>query len=487
MRCRWFILLITVTLACNAQAESKTKIHSITPAEIHSNPRVLRAYKTTNNIDEGFHDEERVASGSAVETVTNSLKSTSTQLDDWLAKGTSTDDVFKLLTLDKPSEGLLTNSKLTEWIHYMKLFNKANPKKQTSLIKTLTAHYGDEALVKMIDAAKQVPSTATFAKRLQTEQRQLWLTQGKSPDDVFALLKLNKAGDKIFTHPEVVTWANYVGDFNKANPDNPVSLFSTLATRFNDETLVPMLIAAKKNPSTEKIAVQVQAVQTKLWLKDEKRPEYVFNLLRLNREGRDIFKSPLFTAWVQYTDDFRKIYYGTDFTTIATLTKYYGDENLTRMILEALNSPSTANIAKRLEIEQLRNWYVQKFTPKDVFNALNLYSEGVKSFESPLYTVWTKYATYLSAAEPEHKVSILTNLLKVYSESNLVKVLRAGNKNPKTKEMTTKLEDELVDVWLEADRSWRDIYSLLRLDRIVDDNDPSRQLYHKFFKAYALS
>ncbi|KAG6955565.1 hypothetical protein JG688_00011821 [Phytophthora aleatoria] len=368
----------------------------------------------------------------------------------------------------------------------MKILNKANPKKQTSLIKTLTIHYGDEGLAKIIQAAKQIPSTASIAKRLQTEQLQRWITQGKSPDDVFALLKLDKAGQKVFTHPEVVTWAKYVDDFNKANPDKHVTLFSTFAARFNDETLVQMLIAAKKVPSTEKIAVQVQAVQTKLWLNTRKKPEDVFKLLRLNEEGPDIFKSPLFSAWVQYTDDFRKIYYGTELTTIATLTTKYDDEKLTKMILEALDTPSTANMAKRLETKQLRNWYNQKDSPKDVFEALNLYNEGVKAFESPLYTVWTKYATYLGAAEPIYKVSLLTNLLNIYGESNLLKVIRAGNKNPNTKKMATELQDELCNIWLSAERDPRDIYSLLRVDRVAPD-DPNRLLYIQYIKAYALS
>ncbi|KAG3086257.1 hypothetical protein PI124_g18278 [Phytophthora idaei] len=156
------------------------------------------------------------------------------------------------------------------------------------------------------------------------------------------------------------------------------------------------------------------------------------------------------------------------------------------MILEALYTPSTANMAKRLETEQLRNWYIQKDSPKDVFEALNLYNEGVKAFESPLYTVWTKYATYLGAAEPIYKVSLLTNLLNIYGESNLLKVIRAGNKNPNTKKMATELQDELCNIWLSAERDPRDIYSLLRVDRVAPD-DPNRLLYIQYLKAYALS
>ncbi|EEY63327.1 secreted RxLR effector peptide protein, putative [Phytophthora infestans T30-4] len=112
MRWHWVlhVLLVTVTLADYTDwRQKRTEIRPITPTDSVS--RLLRLYESSRG-----HEEERGVSAPAVETVVNSLKSASTQLDEWLAKGKSTDDVFKHLTLDVAVEDLLGNSKLTEWI-----------------------------------------------------------------------------------------------------------------------------------------------------------------------------------------------------------------------------------------------------------------------------------------------------------------------------------------------------------------------------------
>ncbi|KAK1941024.1 hypothetical protein P3T76_007730 [Phytophthora citrophthora] len=458
MRGHWLVLLVATTLVAIADCGL-------------NNQNALHFTGTEWN-------EERGISTSSVEAL---LKS-----DDWLKAGNSADDVFKLLALDNAAENLLANPKLREWITYMKAFNEKNPTKKTSLVATLTAHYGDDGLAKIVEAAKQVPSTATIAKRLQTEQIQRWLAQEKSTDKVFSLLKLDQAGDDVFLQPQIQTWVKYVEGFYKTDTNKEAALFSTLASRYSEESLVQLLINAKKVQSTEDLATRVQAVQTKLWLTSKKKPEYVFNLLKLNQEGYFILKSPLFTAWIQYTDEFRKLYYGTKLTAIATLTKFYDDEILSRMILAAMNSERMATMGKRLEMEQFRNWYIHGKSPKDVFKSLNLYQSGLKAFENPLYSVWTKYATYLGAAEPEYKVGLLTNLLTVYGEGNLLKVLRTANKEPSTKLIATEIQDELLKVWVKAQRDPTDIYSLLRVDK-VGPNDPNRLLYIEYVKAYAMS
>lgn len=213
-------------------------------------------------------NEERGITAAGDEELTNALKSkvSTQQLEGWLKGGQSTDDVFKLLTLDNAADDILANSQFQAWIDYMKLFNKENPKSQTTLIKTLTAHYGDDGLAKIIESAKQVPATAKRGTRLQTEQIHLWLAQEKTPDNVFSMMKLDKAGAELFKQPQAITWAKYVDAFNKANPDKKTTLFLGLTT-YDEETLVNMLIAAKKIPSTEDIAIRVQADLTQLWLK----------------------------------------------------------------------------------------------------------------------------------------------------------------------------------------------------------------------------
>lgn len=113
---------------------------------------------------------------------------------------------------------ILANPKLDEWITYMKAFNKKFPKKQTSLVTTLTTHYADDDLARMIQAAKKVPGTAKIAKRLEIEQIYRWLEHQKTPKEVFNLLKLDDVTVEPFLQPQMLTWAKYIDYFDKANP-----------------------------------------------------------------------------------------------------------------------------------------------------------------------------------------------------------------------------------------------------------------------------
>nr|KAH7499705.1 RxLR effector protein PSR2 [Phytophthora ramorum] len=487
MRLTCVILLAVAVLLENSDAASTpTEANMATPdtqAPTRSlidgwqdNPtkRRLWIHKAANN----KHDEERGVSIPKAD-----------KLDDLLQKGTSTDGVFKLLALDNAADDILGSPQLNAWISYMKRFNSKNPTNKASLIATLTAHYGDEALAKMIEAAKKVPTTAGFAKRVQTELVQRWLVAGETPDKVFALLKLDEAGAGLFAQPQVVTWAKYMDDFNMANPESKTTLFSALKKRYKDEeaTLVQMLIAAEKVPSTKGIATRVQAEQTKLWLTEGKEPLDVFKLLGLDEVGLTLLNSPLFSAWVKYTDDFRKIHYGTKLTTIATLRKYYDDYNLAKVLVDGMAStyPQTASLATRLETELLREWYMAVKPPMYVFKMLNLQTTGLKLFANPLYTIWTNYIAFFNKVDPEFKVNLLTMLTKELGEKKLSRVLIAAEKVPSTKDIATKLQKEQLKLWLAAERNPLDVYELLRVEKAAV-NSPNRLLYVEYIRAYAL-
>ncbi|KAG7389265.1 hypothetical protein PHYPSEUDO_010823 [Phytophthora pseudosyringae] len=367
----------------------------------------------------------------------------------------------------------------------MKLFNKENPTKKTSVIATLTAHYGDDGLAKIVEGAKQVRSSAALAKRVQAEQVQRWLVDGKTPTDVFALLKLDAAGAGLFTQPQVVTWAKYLDDFNKANPESATTLFSFLKTRYKEEPLVHMLLAAKKVPSTDKIAVRIQAEQTNLWLAMKKEPADVFKLLKLDDVGLPLLKSSLFDAWVKYTDDFRKEYFGTKLTTISILREFYRDDVLATMILTASksSSTSTSDLAKRLYTEQLRNWYLSKFAPEHVFKLLRLGTADVPLFENQLFNVWTKFMVYFGDLRPKEDISLLTVLMKVCSERDVSKVLVAAWDAPRTKPLATKLLGAQLDRWLVAQRDPVEVFFLLHVEGAAA-KDVRKLLYNKYRQSF---
>ncbi|ETL80638.1 hypothetical protein L917_18885, partial [Phytophthora nicotianae] len=91
-------------------------------------------------------NEERAVGTSAV---------SADHLQAWLKRGDTTNSVFKALQLQKVGDALLDSAQLTALIKYLKLFNEANPTKKTTLVATLTAHYGNQGLAKIIEAGQQ--------------------------------------------------------------------------------------------------------------------------------------------------------------------------------------------------------------------------------------------------------------------------------------------------------------------------------------------
>ncbi|KAG1706415.1 hypothetical protein DVH05_001563 [Phytophthora capsici] len=477
MQYQWLVVLAFIVLLSTTNAIS-------TPDILTANTlrKSIQHYRKLSSIYNDTATEERGVAGSTVESLTNSLKLTD-ELDELLNAGKSADDVFKLLSLDKVDD-LLGNSKLHEWIAYMKAFNQKTPSERTSIIATLTAHYGDDGVAKMIEAAKKVRTTSALAKRVQAEQTQRWLVDGKTPTQVFQLLKLDEAGTDLFTQPQIVTWAKYFEDFHKVKPNKEATLFTFLQPRYKEATLAHMLIAAEKIPATKSIATRVQAELTSLWLTNKVEPADVFKLLQLDEIGMPLLKDPVFNAWVKYTDDFHKFHFGTKLTTISVLSKFYQDDVLTKMILAASKHSSTSEIARRLYKEQQRNWYMSKFrAPEHVFQLLRLDQGDIPLLERPLFGTWTKYMVYYSDLRPKEDVSLLTVLNKVYKERDLSQILVEAYHVPRTKDLATNLLSSQLDRWLVAKKDPVEVFYLLRVEGATA-KDVRKLLYNKYRNAF---
>ncbi|ETP31863.1 hypothetical protein F442_19337, partial [Phytophthora nicotianae P10297] len=420
--------IMTDTLSFERRLDIPTKTNS-------------RSHETLEDTAED-EQEGRGVLPTTVESVAASLKITTEQLQSWLKGGSkSTDDVFKALTLDSAADAAIANPQLQTWIGYMKLFNKENPKQQTSLVTTLASHFKYHDLAKAIEAAKAVPQTVKFAKRLEFELIQRWLAQEKNPDEIFQLLKLDIMRYDLFEKPELFTWVKYMDDFNEMYPEKKTSLFARLSWLIPDESaLVDMLIKAKSIASTEKLALRVQEEQTKFWLQNGKTPEDLFTLLRLDKADGSLLENPIFDAWIKYADDFREMYPKISLDPIATIDDYYSIPKVATMIVEATVSPSTSKIAYRLNTEQYRDW-LNRFHPAEVFMKLELDRAGKNLFRSPLLVTWLKYVSFYS--KKRGKVSATSLLKQRFGKQQLDKMLQEAQKVPATEKIASGLLNSL--------------------------------------------
>jgi hypothetical protein len=274
----------------------------------------------------------------------------------WMSKD-SPAQYFTRLALDKQGNKLLESPELTTWINYMKLFNKDNPNRQTSLVAMLTKSYGDDGLVKILEAARKVPKTATTAKRLEAEQVQLWLKNEKTPNSVFQLLKLHLADDQLLTSPQLTTWLNYMKLFNREYPDKQTTLITTLSTNYGAKELAGMLMSAQKVSSTKDVATKLQTEQLKFWADKRILPDETFIYLGLDKTGDALLANPLFLTWVDYADSFLARGLNLKMAVIKTLDTHYTAGELAKMVKAAMKVPKTEAAAKRVEAEMFRAGY----------------------------------------------------------------------------------------------------------------------------------
>ncbi|EGZ15137.1 hypothetical protein PHYSODRAFT_445181, partial [Phytophthora sojae] len=134
-----------------------------------------------------------------------------------LRSGQSVDDVFKLLKFNDGVESLLTHPNVNEFVKFISRFSHQHPDKSTSLIKTFTTAYGDDVVSKMLQVAKQDPSTKARATQLQAQQMKVWRYEKLTPDDVFKLLKLDQAASNPLSNVNLDAWAAYLHLFNYLN------------------------------------------------------------------------------------------------------------------------------------------------------------------------------------------------------------------------------------------------------------------------------
>ncbi|KAF1791224.1 hypothetical protein GQ600_19271 [Phytophthora cactorum] len=155
---------------------------------------------------------------------------TNLNIQTWLLKGASIDDIFTQLSLKTAGSKIFEDPKFMTWVVYVTKAEKQNA--GDVILAKLMTQYTPDSLAAMIAAAKKVSSTESLARVLQAQQRQ---------------------------SPQFTTWASYVDEFNRNIPNKAVSMLTLLAKHYDDVDLGKMLEAAKKVPSTESIAAKLQS------------------------------------------------------------------------------------------------------------------------------------------------------------------------------------------------------------------------------------
>ncbi|OWZ01759.1 RxLR effector protein [Phytophthora megakarya] len=217
-------------------------------------------------------------------------------------KQKATGNLFKKFNVDKVESNLLDSIQYQNWVNSVnKVYKKNVQEGEVAMMTTLKAHFGDEAMRKLLIEANGFSSTMIKAKKLEEAQFTIWKTNGQSN-----------------------SWDKYSTTLAK-NPENTMLL--TLKTHFDDETLAKVLTTAREKSN---VASKGRKAEFDNWARSSETSDDVVKLLNLNDDSGNTFKNPGFRTWVTYVIklDEEKLY---DSVLTKLLTRY-DEKSLTKKI-----------------------------------------------------------------------------------------------------------------------------------------------------------
>ncbi|OWZ07667.1 RxLR effector protein [Phytophthora megakarya] len=396
------------------------------------------------------------------------------QLKIWNNAQTQTDDVFKLLQLNRAGRSPFKSPEFSVWTKY--LHDIKAPYQDKIILSTLSSHYTDDVVSQMLISARKRPETEEMATKLQLEQLQVWTSKGTPTDDVYNFLQLNRAGDKLFDTPEFALWVKYLDDRVVTYKDKIV--FSTLSAHYSDDVLSQMIVAAKKIPSTENIATKLQADQLRVWLSKEKSADDVFKLLQLNKADDKLFDSSEFTLWSKYLDDLGLDGVNKEKTIAASLSDNIPDESLLKLI-DTARITKNRNLAKKIEEAQYTRWLETNTHPDDIFVLYQLNTAGDNLIGNPRLKYWINYKDDFNNKNVLDKASTMKTFTDSYGDAQLAKIIIAAKGVKTTEKRATDLQREQLKYWLDNRTPTTKVYTWLGVSGTKHD-DPIRLLFREY-------
>ncbi|OWZ24719.1 Avirulence (Avh) protein [Phytophthora megakarya] len=373
MHFSYVLLAVTTILVATTQASVFDDNPDIVKFNAAAGERQVQRFLRKHNIAD---DEER-GIGEKLKGLIPTKGSEKT-LQRWADNNKAPKDALNRLNLGNAGTKLFEKSKFGKWVDYMKKVDEKNP--EGPMLAILMTKYSDDTLSKMIIAAKKVDNTKDIATKLQAEQLRVWGIQGKSADDVLGLLQLKTKGTlpNLRESPQFHSWLLYVR--GGKNPEE--TIVSTLSKYYNKDAVIKMF---KKKPSTQQSTTKILGGESQAWTDMRISADKAFNTLSISKEAGkldDIVRNPQFTSWTKQVDELtandpKK----TNALLVSTLTTYYTDEGLFKMLNSAKNGESTSKLATDLQKAQIDNWLVAKTDTSDVSRYMGVKAAKLGSAE----------------------------------------------------------------------------------------------------------
>ncbi|EEY62428.1 RXLR effector family protein, putative [Phytophthora infestans T30-4] len=180
----------------------------------------------------------------------------------------ATDKLFASLGVWKVESKLFASTPYQKWAASVMKSYKKNPEKgQAAIFSTLVRHHGDDILAKLVSEAQPTAAAIRTAKKIESMQIANWVTNRKTEENIYKLLKLDADEKGLLRNPLLNMWISFV---KKLGNEDPYNLLLLKLRKPNDEeALAHMLIAAKDNSLTSGVARNLESAMLTIWLRDD--------------------------------------------------------------------------------------------------------------------------------------------------------------------------------------------------------------------------
>ncbi|KAG6941967.1 hypothetical protein JG687_00019335, partial [Phytophthora cactorum] len=364
------------------------------------------------------------------------------QAQHWVAIRKDPDEVFHLFKLDKVKRNILSNPEFTAWVKYVDDVSTKHPEEPVSMIPALRKYFNDDTLLELTATAKRTEETKSIANKVEDDLLQVWLGSRKTPDEALVELGLCRTTNGILESPLFNTLTKYLDAYNERYPDKTTSVIETITRKVGDRKVAKILTAAKSTDATKNIATKLESAQLEMWQSTGKSADDIFELLKLRKTRHDFSHNPLLRTWVSYmnvvvTENPNKMS-----TLFSTLETRFSDRPMLQILEAAKKFPN------------------REKSPSDAFRFLYLNNAGEQTLASPKFKTWAKYLNDFNQRYPDRKETMIDGIRTNYIDINLIPMLYAAQKDPRTKKLAINLQNALVNKCLvakekPADLTWR--------------------------------
>ncbi|KAG3194856.1 hypothetical protein PC128_g8987 [Phytophthora cactorum] len=383
-------------------------------------------------------------------------------LNKWLLSRKQPESVLKRLRLDKSLAKAMTDLNRDTLTRYISMYNTRKSNGKASFIGTLSAHYGDDVVTKALVSASRDVNTKAVAKQLRSEQLDDWLNNQKTVDDVFKLLKLRDDGYFALTSRKLVVLKAYIKVINREKSGHE-TLLKTLTTGFGGESeLAKILLTAKADPLTSKLATSLQTELLDRWLTHKLLPESVLRKLTLDRSMANVLSDQNLHTLTAYISMYNAKNPSSKTSLIETLSTHYGDDVVAKALVIAKYDDATKALATFLQKQQLQTWLKTDKSADGVFKLLKIKHDDFLPMKSQKLQTLNNYVSLFNGKNPQDKTNMFTVVRNGFGGDGglarmVARVLVHSQHKPET---ALKYQKELFNQWFNRNVEPKNIYSM---------------------------